>query len=144
MEQQFQEDNYQCASQTLRPRCHLAFAILTSLDNQVVCDGGSWGASTCLGTGQITTAQLRTYTDATQWRPFLGATQRTSRACLRRDSEASETAWQIWAWPPRRQRKGANWIYIFVFNPPYMLHWFNSSSECRLHVCIGTEKYKKK
>lgn len=81
-------------------------------------------------------AQLCTHTDAMQWRPFLGPTQRTSRACLRRDSRASETAWQIWAWPPRRERKGANWIYIFVFNPPYTPHWFYSSSECRLHVCI--------
>lgn len=107
----------------------------TCLNNLGVCDGGSWGASACFGTG-ITAAQLRIHTDATQWRSFLGPTQQTSRACLRRDSGASEAAWQIWAWPPWRERKGENWIYIFVFKPPYMPHWFYSSSECRLHVCI--------
>lgn len=108
----------------------------TCVNNLGVWDGENWGASACFGTGRITAAQLRTHTDATQWQPFLGPTQRTSRACLRRDSRASETAWQIWAWPPRRERKGANWIYIFVFNPPYTPRWFYSSSECRLHVCI--------
>lgn len=70
-----------------------------------------------------------------KWRPFLGSTRQTNRACLRRDRGTSETAWQIWAWPPWRERKGANWIYIFVFNPPYTPHWLDSSSECRLHVC---------
>lgn len=83
-----------------------------------------------------------THTDVPQWWPFLGPTQRTSRACLRRDSGASETAWQICAWPPQRKRKGANRVYIFVFNPPYTPHWFSltGSSECRLHVCIYRNK----
>lgn len=117
-----------CASPTLRLR-------RTCLNNPRVCDGDSWGASACFGTGWISAAQLLRRTAAAQWRPFLGSTQQTNRACLRRDRGTSETAWQIWAWPPWRERKGANWIYIFVFNPPYTPHWLYSSSECRLHVC---------
>lgn len=85
---------------------------------------------------------LHRCTAAVQRRRFLGPTRPTSRACLRRDRGASETVWQIWAWPPWRERKGANWIYIFVFNPPYTPHWLYSSSEC-MSARMGTEEMLK-
>lgn len=47
-----------------------------------------------------------------QRQPCLGQTQRTSRACLRRDRGASEAPWQIWAWPPGREREKQLDLYL--------------------------------
>lgn len=57
--------------------------------------------------------QLHTHTVLRQL--CLGQPQRTSRACLRRDRGASEAAWQIWVWPPWREReRPTGFISLFL------------------------------